>query len=61
VAGFGQLPGNRAVSRCATAPQGGVERIKNTPLPKQCDFSVMLFVQAYCLLLPVGMIARLGW
>ena len=41
--------------------QGGNERIKNTPLPKQYDFFPMLFVQIYCLLLPVGMVESLGW
>ena len=41
--------------------QGGAERIKNTPLPKQYDFFPMLFVQIYCLLLPVGMVESLGW
>ncbi len=41
--------------------QGGTERIKNTPLPKQYDFFPMLFVQIYCLLLPVGMVESLGW
>jgi putative membrane protein len=41
--------------------QGGAERIKNTPLPKQYDFFPRLFVQIYCLLLPVAMVANLGW
>ncbi len=41
--------------------QGGAERIKNTPLPKQYDFFPMFFVQIYCLLLPVGMVENLGW
>ncbi len=41
--------------------QGGAERIKNTPLPKQYDFFPMLFVQIYCLLLPIGMVENLGW
>ena len=41
--------------------QGGAERIKNTPMPKQYDFFPMLFVQIYCLLLPVGMVEQLGW
>jgi ion channel-forming bestrophin family protein len=43
------------------AAQGGAERIKNTPLPKQYDFFVLMFVQAYCLMLPIGMVSRLGW
>ncbi len=41
--------------------QGGCERIKNTPMPKQYDFFPMLFVQIYCLLLPIGMVESLGW
>lgn len=41
--------------------QGGTERIKNTPLPKQYDVFPMLFVQIYCLLLPIGMVENLGW
>jgi putative membrane protein len=41
--------------------QGGAERIKNTPMPKQFDFFPRLFVQIYCLLLPVGMVETLGW
>jgi putative membrane protein len=41
--------------------QGGNERIKNTPLPKQYDYFPMLFVQIYCLLLPIGMVESLGW
>ena len=43
------------------AAQGGTERLKNTPLPKQYDFFPMLFVQIYCLLLPAGMVEGLGW
>ncbi len=41
--------------------QGGTERIKNTPMPKQYDYFPRLFVQIYCLLLPVGMVESLGW
>lgn len=41
--------------------QGGTERIKNTPMPKQYDFFPMLFVQIYCLLLPIGMVEDLEW
>ena len=41
--------------------QGGAERIKNTPMPKQYDFFPQLFVQIYCLLLPIGMVESLGW
>ncbi len=41
--------------------QGGAERIKNTPMPKQFDFFPRLFVQTYCLMLPLGMVESLGW
>ncbi|MFC6646632.1 bestrophin family protein [Granulicella cerasi] len=41
--------------------QGGLERIKNTPLPKQYDYFPQLFVQLYCLVLPMGMVQQLGW
>lgn len=41
--------------------QGGAERIKNTPMPKQFDFFPRLFVQIYCLMLPIGMVVDLGW
>jgi putative membrane protein len=43
------------------AAQGAAERIKNTPLPKQYDFFLNLFVLIYCLLLPIGMVSALGW
>jgi putative membrane protein len=41
--------------------QGGCERIKNTPLPRQYDYFPMLFVSVYCLGLPLNMVANLGW
>ena len=41
--------------------QGGLERIKNTPMPKQYDYFPQLFVQLYCLVLPMGMVQNLGW
>jgi putative membrane protein len=41
--------------------QGGAERIKNTPMPKQFDFFPRLFVQMYCIFLPVGLVEDLGW
>jgi len=41
--------------------QGGAERIKTTPMPRQFDFFPRLFVQIYCLVLPVGMVTDLGW
>jgi putative membrane protein len=51
---------DRTLSELMSA-QGGTERIKNTPLPKQYDFFVILFVHVYCMLLPVGMVEGLGW
>ncbi len=41
--------------------QGGAERIKNTPMPKQFEFLPQLFVMIYCLMLPVGLVESLGW
>lgn len=41
--------------------QGGTERIKNTPMPKQYDYFPQLFVQIYCVLLPLAMVTNLGW
>lgn len=40
--------------------QGGLERIKNTPLPRQFEQFPRVFVFAYCLLLPIGLVADLG-
>jgi ion channel-forming bestrophin family protein len=41
--------------------QGGTERIKNTPLPKQYDYFPQLFVQIFCVLLPLGLVTNMGW
>lgn len=41
--------------------QGGTERIKNTPMPKQYDYFPKLFVQLYCMVLPLSMVMTLGW
>jgi putative membrane protein len=41
--------------------QGGVERIKNTPMPKQFNLFLRLFVHIYCLMLPVGLVETMGW
>jgi putative membrane protein len=40
--------------------QGGAEKIKNTPFPRQYDYFQHLFVRVYCVLLPLGMVASLG-
>ncbi len=41
--------------------QGGTERIKNTPMPKQYDYFPQLFVQMYCVLLPLALVTNMGW
>lgn len=41
--------------------QGGAERIKNTPMPRQYDYLPQLFAQAFCVLLPFTMVSSLGW
>ncbi len=40
--------------------QGGMERIKNTPLPREYAYFPTLFVQVFCILLPVGLVDSLG-
>jgi ion channel-forming bestrophin family protein len=41
--------------------QGGSERIKNTPMPRQYDFLPQLVANLYCVLLPLAMVSSLGW
>jgi ion channel-forming bestrophin family protein len=41
--------------------QGGAERIKNTPMPKQYDYFPQLFVQIFCMLLPLALVTSMGW
>ena len=41
--------------------QGGTERIKNTPMPKQYDYFPRLFTHIYCMLLPLAMVTDMGW
>jgi putative membrane protein len=41
--------------------QGGAERIKNTPMPKQYDHFPQLFVHIYCVLLPLALVSTMGW
>jgi putative membrane protein len=41
--------------------QGGAERIKNTPMPKQYDYFPQLFVHIYCTLLPLALVTNMGW
>jgi putative membrane protein len=40
--------------------QGASERIKNTPMPTLYDLFIRRFINLYCLLLPLGMVASLG-
>lgn len=42
-----------------TNAQGGLERIRNTPIPKQYAIYPRLFVNAFCLLLPLGIVDEL--
>jgi ion channel-forming bestrophin family protein len=41
--------------------QGGAERIKVTPMPKQYDYFPQLFVHMYCLMLPLALVMSMGW
>jgi ion channel-forming bestrophin family protein len=41
--------------------QGGCERIKNTPMPKQYDYFPKLFVEIYCLVLPLTLVLNMQW
>ncbi len=41
--------------------QGGMERLKNTPLPSQYRFFPSLFTRGFCLALPLGLVETLGW
>lgn len=40
--------------------QGGMERLKNTPLPMQYRFLPAFFARLFCVLLPVGLVETLG-
>ena len=40
--------------------QGGLERIKNTPLPRQYSLLPLIFIRIYCVLLPLGVVSKLG-
>ena len=43
-----------------TEAQGGLERIRNTPMPQQYAAFSRVFVTAYCLLLPFGIVPDLN-
>ena len=40
--------------------QGGMERLKNTPLPNQYRFFPTFFTHVFCVLLPIGLVETLG-
>lgn len=40
--------------------QGGMERLKNTPLPNQYRFFPTFFTHLFCVLLPIGLVESLG-
>ena len=40
--------------------QGGMERLKNTPLPNQYRFLPTFFTHLFCILLPIGLVESLG-
>jgi putative membrane protein len=40
--------------------QGGMERLKNTPLPNQYRFFPTLFTHILCILLPIGLVETMG-
>ncbi len=41
--------------------QGGMERLKNTPLPNQYRFFPSVFTRLFCVLLPIGLVETLGF
>ncbi|MFZ2996793.1 bestrophin family protein [Sphingobium sp.] len=41
--------------------QGGMERLKNTPLPNHFRFFPTIFVHLFCILLPFGLVETLGF
>ena len=41
--------------------QGGMERLKNTPLPNQYRFLPTLFTHLFCVLLPIRLVETLGF
>jgi putative membrane protein len=40
--------------------QGGMERLKNTPLPNQYRFLPTFFAHLFCVFLPIGLVETLG-
>jgi putative membrane protein len=53
-----------AIDRCLSdlgQAQGGLERLRNTPLAMQYAAFPRLFVRIFCALLPLSMVQELGW
>jgi len=50
---------NRALTEI-TNVQGGCERIRNTPFPRQYDYYPALFIHIYCMLLPLVVVEEFG-
>ena len=44
-----------------TNAQGGMERLKNTPLPYHYRFFPVLFTRVFCVVVPIGLVETLGW
>jgi putative membrane protein len=44
-----------------TNAQGGMERLKNTPLPNQYRFFPTFFTHIFCVALPIGLVETLGF
>jgi len=44
-----------------TDAQGGLERIRNTPLPVQYRFLPRFFARLFCVILPFAVVSDLGW
>lgn len=47
--------------RALSDAQGGLERIKRTPLPVQYRFLPTVFARAFCIILPFAIVRDLGW
>jgi len=51
---------NRIMNELSNA-QGGLERIRNTPMPRQYTIFPRLFVAVYCIMLPFGIVPYMLW
>ncbi len=60
VSEMGATAMDRTLADLANA-QGGLERIKNTPLPRQYNHIPKLFTRVFCVLLPIALVKELGY